>query len=121
MEPYGSPSDESAYEEYQPERDLKFAAVVVFIIGALISVPTFMVGLEQEGSWLISQIGAVLFCLTAIVAFMLVIMSTSKKANWDAAQGNSTVRAKISIAIYSVYVLTFSLAMVAVILTMFIH
>ena len=121
MEPYGSPSDESAYEEYQPERDLKFAAVVVFIIGALISVPTFMVGLEQEGSWLISQIGAILFCLTAIVAFMLVIMSTSKKANWDAAQGNSTVRAKISIAIYSVYVLTFSLAMVAVILTMFIH
>ena len=52
---------------------------------------------------------------------MLVIMSTSKKANWDAARGNSTVRAKLSIAIYSVYVLTFSLAMVAVILTMIIH
>ena len=121
MEPYGSPSDESAYEEYQPERDLKFAAVVVFIIGALISVTTLMVGLEQEGSWLIAQIGAILFCLTATIAFMLVIISTSKKANWDAAQGNSTVRAKISIAIYSVYVLTFSLAMVAVILTMFIH
>ena len=52
---------------------------------------------------------------------MLVIMSASKKAKWDAAQGNSTVRAKISIAIYSVYVLTFSLAMVAVMLTMIIH
>ena len=121
MEPYGSPSDESAYEEYQPERDLKFAAVVVFIIGALISVPTLMVGFEQEGSWLIAQIGAILFCLTAIIAFMLVIISTSKKAEWDAAQGASTTRAKISIAIYSLYMLTFSLALVAVILTIFIH
>lgn len=121
MEPYGSPSDESAYEEYQPERDLKFVAVVVFIIGALISVPTFMVGLEQEGSWFIAQIGAILFCLTAIIAFMLVIISTSKKAEWDAAQGASTTRAKISIAIYSLYMLTFSLALVAMVLTMFIH
>ena len=121
MKPYGSLSEESAREEYQPERGQQFAPVVVFAIGATISIPTFIVGLDQEGSWLISQIGAILFCLTAIVAFMLVIMSASKKAEWDAAQGNSTVRAKISIAVYSVYVLTFSLAMVAVMLTMIIH
>ena len=121
MKPYGSLSEEAVREEYQPESGQRFAPVVVFAIGAMISIPTFIVGLDQEGSWLISQIGAILFCLTAIVTFMLVIMSTSKKANWDAARGNSTVRAKLSIAIYSVYVLTFSLAMVAVILTMIIH
>lgn len=121
MKPYGTLSEKSVGEKYQPERGQQFAPIVVFIIGATISIPTFIVGLDQEGSWLISQIGAILFCLTAIVAFMLVIMSTSKKANWDSAQGNSTVRAKISIAIYSVYVLTFSLAMVAVILTMILH
>ena len=121
MKPYDSLSEESAREEYQPDVGQRFAPVVVFVIGAMISIPTFNAGLDQEGSWLISQIGAILFCLTAIVASMLVIMSTSKKANWDAARGNSTVRAKISIAIYSVYVLTFSLAMVAVILTMIIH
>ena len=121
MEPYGSLSGESANEEYQPERNLKFAAVVVFIIGALISVPTFMVGLEQEGSWFIAQIGAILFCLMAIITSILVIISTSKKAEWDAEQGASTTRAKISIAIYTLYMLTFSLALVAVVLTMFIH
>ena len=121
MKPYGSLSEEAVREEYQPESGQRFAPVVVFMIGAMISIPTFIVGLDQEGSWLISQIGAILFCLTAIVAFMLVIMSTSKKANWDAAQGNSPGRAKISIAIYSGYVLTFSLAMGAVILTMIIH
>ena len=104
------------------QKEISFAAVVVFIIGALISVPTLMVGFEQEGSWLIAQIGAILFCLTAIIAFMLVIISTSKKAEWDAALGlQPPVQKFLSRYLLSLYMLTFSLALVAVVLTVFIH
>lgn len=121
MQPYGTISDEADIEKYQPEKNLRFVAFVVFIIGGLISVPTFLIGLEQEGSWLICQIGAVLFCLTIIITFILEMMFVSKKSEWEAKQGKSTTGAKIAMIWYTLYLLFFSLIMVIVILTMIIH
>ena len=66
MQPYGTISNDTDTEKYQPEKNLRVVAFIVFILGGLISVPTFIIGLEQEGSWLICQIGAILFCLTII-------------------------------------------------------
>ena len=74
MQPYGTTSNVSVTEKYQPDKNLRFVAFIVFIIGALISIPTFMIGLEQEGSWLICQIGAIIFCLTVITTFVLEAM-----------------------------------------------
>ena len=121
MQPYGTISSEVDTEKYQPEKNLRFVAFVVFIIGGLISVPTFIIGLDQEGSWLICQIGAILFCLTIIITFILEMMFVSKKSEWEAEQGKSTTGAKISMLWYTLYILLFSLIMVIVILTMIIH
>ncbi len=121
MQPYGTISNESVTEKYQPEKNLRFVAFVVFIIGGLISVPTFIIGLEQEGSWLICQIGAILFCLTIIITFILEMMFVSKKSQCEAAQGKSTTGSKIAMIWYTLYILSFSLLMVIVILTMIIH
>ena len=121
MQPYGTISDEADTEKYQPVKNLRFVAFVVFIIGGLISVPTYIIGLEQEGSWLICQIGAILFCLTIIISFILEMMFVSKKSEWEAKQGKSTTGAKIAMIWYTLYLLFFSLIMVIVILTMIIH
>ena len=121
MQPYGTTSNVSVTEKYQPDKNLRFAAFIVFIIGALISIPTFMIGLEQEGSWLICQIGAIIFCLTVITTFVLEAMFVSKKSEWEAAQGRPTTGSKIAMVWYTLYILFFSLLMVIVILTMIIH
>ena len=103
------------------KKNLRVVAFIVFIIGGLISVPTFIIGLEQEGSWLICQIGAILFCLTIIISFILEMMFVSKKSEWEAKQGKSTTGAKITMLWYTLYILFFSLLLVIVILTMIIH
>ena len=121
MQPYGTISDESVTEKYKPEKNLRFVAFVVFIIGGLISVPTFIIGLEQEGSWLLCQIGAILFCLTIIITFILEMMFVAKKSEWEATHGKSTTGSKIVMIWYTLYILLFSLLMVVVILTMIIH
>jgi len=121
MQPYGTISNEADAEKYQPEKNLRFVAFVVFIIGGLISVPTFIIGLEQEGSWLICQISAILFCLTIIITFILEMMFVSKKSAWETKQGKSTTGTKITILWYTLYILFFSLILVIVILTMIIH
>ena len=121
MQPYGTTSNVSFTEKYQPDKNLRFAAFIVFIIGALISIPTFMIGLEQEGSWLICQIGAIIFCLTVITTFVLETMFVSKKSEWEAARGESTTGSKIAMISYILYILFFFLIMVIVILTMIIH
>ncbi len=121
MQPYGTISDESVTEKYQPVRNLRFVAFIVFIFGGLISVPTFIIGLEQEGSWLICQIGAILFCLTIIITFILEMMFVAKKSEWEATQGKSTTGSKLAMVWYSLYILLFSLLLVIVILTMVIH
>ena len=121
MQPYGNISNEANTGKYQPEKNLRFVAFVVFIIGGLISVPTFIIGLEQEGSWLICQIGAILFCSTIIITFILEMMFTSRKSEWEARQGKSTTGAKIAMLWYTLYILFFSLLLVIVILTMIIH
>ena len=121
MQPYGTISDKSVTEKYQPVRNLRFVAFIVFIFGGLISVPTFIIGLEQEGSWLICQIGAILFCLTIIITFILEMMFVAKKAEWEATQGKSTTGSKLAMVWYSLYILLFSLLLVIVVLTMVIH
>ena len=121
MQPYDTTSNVSVTEKYQPDKNLRFAAFIVFIIGALISIPTFMIGLEQEGSWLICQIGAIIFCLTVITTFVLEAMFVSKKSEWEAAQERPTTGSKIAMVWYTLYILLFSLIMVIVILTMIIH
>ena len=121
MQPYGTISNESSTEKYQPEKNLRFAAFIVFILGGLISVPTFIIGLEQEGSWLICQIGAILFCLTIIIAFILDMIFVSKKFAWEAKQGKSTTGEKIAMLWHTLYILLFSFIMLIVILTMVIH
>ena len=121
MQPYGTISNEADTEKYQPDKNLRVVAFIVFILGGLISVPTFIIGLEQEGSWLICQIGAILFCLTIIISFILEMMFVSKKSEWEAKQGKSTTGAKITMLWYTLYILFFSLLLVIVILTMIIH
>ena len=121
MQPYDSISNDSVTEKYHPEKNLRFVAFIVFIFGGLISVPTFIIGLDQEGSWLICQIGAILFCLTIIITFILEMMFVSKKSEWKAKQGKSTTGAKIAMIWYTLYILSFSLLLVIVILTMIIH
>ena len=121
MQPYGTIPNEADNEKYQPEKNLRFVAFVVFIIGGLISVPMFIIGLEQEGSWLICQIGAIMFCLTIIITFILEMMFVSKKSEWETKLGKSTTGAKIAMIWYTLYILLFSLLMVIVILTMIIH
>ena len=61
MQSNGTISNKADTEKYQPEKNLRFVAFVVFMIGGLVSVPTFIIGLDQEGSWLICQIGTILF------------------------------------------------------------
>lgn len=121
MQPYGNAANESVTEKYQPEKNLRFVAFIVFILGGLISVPTFIIGLDQEGSWLICQISAILFCLTIIITFILEMMFVSRKSEWEAKQGKSTTGAKIAMVWHTLYILLFSLLMVIVILTMIIH
>ena len=121
MQPYGTIPNEADNEKYQPEKNLRFVAFIVFILGGLISVPTFIIGLEQEGSWLICQIGAIMFCVTIIITFILEMMFVSKKSVWEARQGKSTTGTKITMLWYTLYILLFSLLMVIVILTMIIH
>ena len=121
MQPYGTISNEADIEKYQPEKNLRFVALIVLILGGLISVPTFIIGLDQEGSWIICQIGAILFCLTIIITFILEMMFVSKKSEWESKQGKSTTGAKIAMLWYTLYILFFSLIMVIVILTMIIH
>ena len=121
MQPYGTTSNVSVTGKYQPDKNLRFVAFIVFIIGALISIPTFIIGLEQEGSWLICQIGAILFCLTIITTFILEFMFVGRQSEWEAAQGRPTTGSKIAMVWYTLYILFFSLLMVIVILTMIIH
>ena len=77
MKPFSS-KDITGYEKHQPKPSLRLIGVIVFVIGALISIPTFIIGLEQEGSWLISQIGIIMFCITIIATLVLDILFENK-------------------------------------------
>mgnify|MGYP005725204405 FL=1 len=116
MKPFSS-KDITGYEKHQPKPSLRLIGVIVFVIGALISIPTFIIGLEQEGSWLISQIGIIMFCITIIATLVLDILFVAKVADWESANEESTLWSKVTMTINALFILFTTLFMLLIILS----
>ena len=58
-------------------------STTIILIGGSISIITLVIGLEQEGSWVISKIGGMLLCLTLILSTITQIRYFSRLADWQ--------------------------------------
>ena len=117
MSQFDSFSNQSVNDDMAPSNKLRLISLLVFGIGALISIPTFVIGLEQEGSWLISQIGIILFCITIISSLIIDLVHNGQHADWKSARGHSTLSTKITMAINTLLALIFTIFMILIIFT----
>ena len=87
---------------------------IIFIIGVSISIITIFIGLEQEGSWVISKIGGMLLCLTLILSTIYQIRYLSRLADWQTENNKSNTYAKFRMGVNSLFVFFFAVVMLLI-------
>ena len=81
----------------------------IFIIGVSMSIITIVIGLEQEGSWVIFKVGGMLLCLTFILSNIAQIRYLSRLADWQIENNKSNIYAKFRMSVNSLSVMFFAI------------
>jgi len=96
---------------------LWFATMVggtILLIGGSISIITIVIGLEQEGSWVISKLGGMLLCLTLILSTIVQIRYLSRLADWQTENNQPNLYAKFRMGVNSLFILFFAVVMLLI-------
>ncbi len=88
--------------------------VTIMLIGGSISIITLVIGLEQEGSWVIFKIGGMLLCLTLILATIPTIRYLSRLADWQTENNKSNIFAKFRMGANFLLALFFAVILVLI-------
>ncbi len=86
----------------------------IFIIGVSISIITIVIGLEQEGSWVIAKIGGMLLCLTLILSTIFQVRYFSRLADWQTENNKSNIYAKFRMGVNSLFILFLAVVMLLI-------
>ena len=86
----------------------------ILLIGGSISIITIVIGLEQEGSWVISKIGGMLLCLTLIVSTISQVRYLSRLADWQTENNKSNIYAKFRMGVNSLFILFLAVVMLLI-------
>ena len=89
-------------------------STTIILIGGSISIITHVIGLEQEGSWVISKIGGMLLCLTVILSTITQIRYFSRLADWQMANNQPNLYAKFRMGVNSLFILFFAVVMLLI-------
>ena len=86
----------------------------ILLIGGSISIITIVIGLEQEGSWVITKIGGMLLCLTLILSTSYQIRYLSRLADWQTENNKSIIYAKFRMGVNSLFIFFFAVVMLLI-------
>tara|TARA_B100001248_G_scaffold214759_1_gene169396 strand:+ start:2836 stop:3162 length:327 start_codon:yes stop_codon:yes gene_type:complete len=89
-------------------------STTIILIGGSISIITLVIGLEQEGSWVISKIGGMLLCLTLILSTITQIRYFSSLADWQMANNKSNIWAKFRMGVNSLAIFFLAVVMLLI-------
>ena len=92
----------------------QMVGVTILLIGGSISGIILVIGLEQEGSWVIFKVGGILLCLTFIVSNIAQIRYLSRLADWQTENNKSNTYAKFRMGVNSLFVFFFAVVMLLI-------
>ena len=87
----------------------QMVGATIFLIGGSISGIILVIGLEQEGSWVIFKVGGMLLCLTFILSNIAQIRYLSRLADWQTENNKSNIYAKFRMSVNSLSVMFFAI------------
>lgn len=87
----------------------QMVGVTILLIGGSISGIILVIGLEQEGSWVIFKVGGMLLCLTFILSNIAQIRYLSRLADWQTENNKSNIYAKFRMSVNSLSVMFFAI------------
>ena len=88
--------------------------VTILLIGGSISGIILVIGLEQEGSWVIFKVGGMLLCLTFILSNIAQIRYLSRLADWQTENNKSNIYAKFRMGVNSLFILFLAVVMLLI-------
>ena len=86
----------------------------ILLIGGSISIITIVIGLEQEGSWVITKIGGMLLCLTLILSTIFQVRYFSRLADWQTENNKSNIYTNFRMGVNSLFILFFAVVMLLI-------